>query len=77
MNPQSINDVVRKVLEAMPEGVKQLPEEMKTHIETAVSATIQRLNLVTREEFDAQKKVLERTRQKLESLEKQLSQGHD
>jgi len=33
-----------------------------------------KMELVTREEFDVQKEVLKRTRQKLEELEKKLSE---
>lgn len=39
----------------------------------AVQAVLARLDLVTREEFDAQSAVLLRTRQKLETLEQQLA----
>lgn len=73
MNPQSLNEVVRKVLDNLPEGVKQLPEDMRRHIHATVVATLQKLDVVTREEFDAQRKVLERTREKLDRLEKQLN----
>lgn len=73
MNAQSLNDVVRKVLDGLPDGVKQLPEDMRRHIQAAVVATLQKLDVVTREEFDAQRKVLERTREKLDRLEQQLN----
>jgi len=33
-----------------------------------------KLDLVTREQFDVQRKVLERTRNKVEALEKQLAE---
>lgn len=42
-------------------------------INIALQAVLTRLDLVTREEFDAQAAVLQRTRQKLEQLEQQLS----
>jgi len=37
---------------------------------------LRHLNLVTREEFDAQSSVLKRTREKLEALEKQIDDLH-
>ncbi|HTF96270.1 MAG TPA: accessory factor UbiK family protein [Cellvibrio sp.] len=40
----------------------------------ALQAVLSRLDLVTREEFDAQAAVLARTRQKLEELEHTLAQ---
>lgn len=55
----------------------QLPKEelinrqdLKRLIESAAS----RLDLVTRDEFDAQTAVLQRTREKLEALEKKLTE---
>jgi BMFP domain-containing protein YqiC len=74
MNPKSINEIVRTLLDALPEGVKQLPEEAQQHLQAAIVATLNRLDVVTREEFEAQKKVLERTRQKLEQLEQLLQE---
>lgn len=53
----------------------QLIPSRELHI--ALQAALARLDLVTREEFDAQAAVLQRTRQKLEQLEQQLAQlGH-
>ena len=73
MNPKSINDVVKKVIDSLPEGVKKLPEDMKKNIQAAVAATLDKLDIVTREEFDAQQKVLQKTRQKLEQLEAEIN----
>lgn len=73
MNPKSVNDVVRKVLDNLPDGMKQLPEDVRRHVHATVVATLQKLDVVTREEFDAQRKVLERTREKLDRLEKQIN----
>ena len=72
MDPKSINDVVKKVVDALPDGVKQLPEDMKQHVHTAVTAALDKLDVVTREEFDAQRKVLEKTRKKLDRLEAEI-----
>lgn len=45
----------------------------KRELNIALQAALARLNLVTREEFDAQTAVLQRTRQKLETLEQELA----
>jgi ubiquinone biosynthesis accessory factor UbiK len=47
----------------------------KRELEIALQSALAKLNLVTREEFDAQTAVLQRTRQKLEALEQQLAQA--
>ena len=74
MGLKSINDVVRKVMDSLPDGLKNLPDDIKKNISTVVTSTLDRLDIVTREEFDAQQKVLQATREKLEKLEKEVEQ---
>ena len=59
IDPKNINEIIQNVLESLPPGFKNMPSYLQQ-------------NLVTREEFDAQCKVLLRTREKLEALEKKL-----
>lgn len=63
---------IRQLKEMAP-GAAALSEEMRQHMRSAALATFQKLELVTREEFDAQQAVLQRTREKLEALEKEVS----
>lgn len=56
----------------MPSGLQLLQDDLKKNIRSAVEASLSHMNLVTREEFDIQAKVLARTRAKLEQLEKQV-----
>ena len=46
----------------------------KRELQISLQAALAKLNLVTREEFDAQTAVLQRTRQKLEALELRCSE---
>ena len=41
---------------------------------TIIQSSLNKLDIVSREEFEAQKAVLERTRNKLQSLEQQLAE---
>jgi BMFP domain-containing protein YqiC len=57
-----------------------MQSDVEKNIKTALSGMFAKLDLVTREEFDVQTQVLQRTREKLEALEKQvaeLSQSQD
>ncbi|MDF1795582.1 MAG: accessory factor UbiK family protein [Coxiellaceae bacterium] len=74
INRKDINDTVKGILDSMPEGVKNLGKDVEDNVKSAVTAGFQKMDLVTREEFDAQTKVLERTRQKLEALMKQVEE---
>jgi BMFP domain-containing protein YqiC len=69
-----IDDLARQISEAIPAGVKGMQEDVQKNIHTLLQGTLSRLDLVTREEFDAQSQVLARTREKLEQLEKTLEE---
>ncbi len=49
-------------------------DELHRSIMLVVQNTLSKLDLVTREEFDAQAIVLQKTRAKVEALEKQLAE---
>jgi BMFP domain-containing protein YqiC len=71
-SPKNIQDIVHKVLDNIPPGLKTLPEEVKSHLRYSLTQTLENMDLVTRDEFETQRKVLIRTREKVEKLEKQL-----
>jgi BMFP domain-containing protein YqiC len=48
-------------------------EDLKRNIDILLREAFSRLDLVTREEFDVQKQVLARTREKLELLEQRIA----
>jgi len=66
------DDISKRVASNLPAGLQFLQDDLKKNIRSAVEASLSHLNLVTREEFDVQTKVLARTRTKLEALEKQI-----
>ncbi len=43
-------------------------------VRTAMTSALQKMNLVTREEFDTQQAVLTRSREKLDALEQQIAE---
>jgi BMFP domain-containing protein YqiC len=55
--------------------VKDSPlPDIEKNIDALLKGMFTKMELVTREEFDIQTEVLKRTRQKLEELEKKLSE---
>ncbi len=48
--------------------------DLDKHFRELLKSTLAKLNLVTREEFDVQTRVLAKTRAKLEELEKQIAE---
>jgi len=73
INTKIIDDLARQISNAVPTGVKTLQEDVEKNIRTLLAGAFARLDLVTREEFDVQSRVLARTREKLEQLEKQVA----
>lgn len=58
----------------VPDMARAAREDMENHARAAVMSVVSKLELVTREEFDAQQAVLLRTRERLEQLEKQVAE---
>jgi BMFP domain-containing protein YqiC len=74
IDPKAFEDLAKRFAEAVPPGVRQFQAEMEKNFHAALQATLAKLELVTREEFDVQQAVLARTRAKLEELEKQVAE---
>lgn len=72
MTDNSIEDLARKLAEAVPEGLRSMRQDLEENFRSVLQAGLSRLDLVTREEFEVQEAVLARTREKLEALEKRL-----
>lgn len=66
------DNVVEQIFNALPESARQAKSNVKNDIKNILSSALANLNLVTREEFDIQTKVLQATRARIEALEKQL-----
>lgn len=65
-----LNEFIHQASQLLPGN--QSREELQKSLQVLAQSTLAKLDLVTREEFDAQREVLARTRAKLEALEKQL-----
>ena len=68
-----INQIATKAGELFNGDKSQTREDMENNIKALVASALSRLELVTRDEFDAQVAVLRQTRQRLEVLEKEIA----
>ena len=64
-----IDDIARRLSERVPPGLRESGEELQASFRAVLRSGLARLDLVTREEFEVQRAVLLRTREKLEALE--------
>jgi len=68
-----LDDLARRLSDLVPPGLREQRQELQATFKTALQAGLSRLDLVTREEFDVQRAVLLRTREKLEALQQQVA----
>lgn len=67
-----IDDLARRLSNLVPPGLREGRDEMQQNFKSVLQSGLARLDLVTREEFDVQRAVLLRTREKLNALQHQL-----
>lgn len=69
-----IDELASRLSDALPPGAREVREDMEARFRAVLLKAFEALDLVTREEFDIQKAVLERAMVKLETLEHQLEE---
>lgn len=73
IDPKKIDDLVRQLGATLPPELESFEQEMKRQFKAVLESAFQRLDLVSREEFDIQVKVLQKTRAQLTELQDQLA----
>lgn len=72
INLTSIDELARRLHELVPPGMREAQADLQQHFKATLQSGLSKLDLVTREEFDVQRAVLLRTREKLELLERMV-----
>ena len=67
-----IDDLARRLSDLIPPGLRESREELQQAFKGALQSGLSRLDLVTREEYEVQRAVLLKTREKLEALERSV-----
>lgn len=70
----NLDDLARHLAESVPRNLRALGTDLERNFRSLLSSGLERMDLVTREEFDLQTAVLERTREKLERLAERLGE---
>jgi BMFP domain-containing protein YqiC len=68
----NLDELARQLAQAVPKNLRVLGEDLERNFKALMQSGLQRMDLVTREEFDLQTAVLERTREKLERIDTRL-----
>lgn len=72
LNPKKLEEIAKQITESLPPGVKTMAEGMESKVKQVVQSKLAQMDFVSREEFDVQTRVLQRTREKLEALEARM-----
>jgi len=73
MNKAFVQKLSDRIFQALPSDLQDMRDETREVVCTAVQSLLQELDVVSREEFDVQTKVLAKTREKLRELETKVA----
>jgi BMFP domain-containing protein YqiC len=71
---QTINRLSEKINELLPPGLQRVKSDFDARLKSLLQQQLANYEMVSREEFDIQARVLQRTREKLEIIEARLKE---
>jgi ubiquinone biosynthesis accessory factor UbiK len=74
MEALSISEIAQRLLASLPAAVRGAQADLEKNFRVVLHNSLGKMDLVTRDEFDVQTKVLERTRARLAVLEARLAE---
>ncbi|CAG8999888.1 MAG: Ubiquinone biosynthesis accessory factor UbiK [Candidatus Celerinatantimonas neptuna] len=74
INPNKLEEIAKQIRELVPSGIKSAGDEFERRVKQLLQAKLSQLDMVNRDDFDVQSKVLARTREKLAALEQRVGE---
>jgi hypothetical protein len=71
-DPKQLDDLVRRMGDHLPAGLADLRADVEKTVRLGMQQVLNQMDMVTREDFEVQKSVLERTRARLDALEQRV-----
>ncbi|MCP0913208.1 MULTISPECIES: ubiquinone biosynthesis accessory factor UbiK [Legionella] len=72
-DPKQFEDLAKKLYSSLPSSLQNFENEIQQKFKEILQSAFTHMDLVTRDEFDVQTKVLARTREKLDALQQQVN----
>jgi len=72
INSSGLDELARRLAESVPESVRAFGRDLEGNFKAVLQAQLSKLDLVSRQEFDVQAAMLERTQAKLAAMETRL-----
>lgn len=73
MLKDKIEEMLSEVSNALPKDMQNFKQEIENNLRATLNASFSKIDLVTREEFDIQTALLQRTRAQLDELQQKLA----
>ncbi|CAM4217175.1 MULTISPECIES: ubiquinone biosynthesis accessory factor UbiK [Vibrio] len=73
-DPKKLELIAKQIHESMPQPVKDLGTDVDQKVRQVIQAQLNKLDVISREEFEVQTQVLLRTRQKLNAMEQKMAE---
>ena len=74
INSSGLDELARRLAESVPESVRAFGRDLEGNFKAVLQAQLSKLDLVSRQEFDVQAAILERTQAKLTAMEARLKE---
>lgn len=74
INPNGLDDLAKRLADSVPESLRAFGRDLESNFKAVLQAQLAKLDLVTRQEFDVQAAILERSNEKLSVLEARLKE---
>ncbi len=72
INAEKLDELARRLAEAMPGSLREFQTDIEKNLKASLQGTFQKMDLVTREEFEVQSALLARSRERLKALEERI-----
>ena len=72
-NTKTLDEIATNIANVLPPSLNAVKDDLEKSFRAILQATLSKLDLVTREEFEVQKLVLAKTRANLDALEKRVA----
>lgn len=74
IDPKALEDMAQKLSALMPPSVERFQEDIEKNVKAGLQGVMSKMDLVTREEYDVQVALLERSRERLNALEARIAE---
>lgn len=74
INSSGLDDLAKRLADSVPESLRAFGRDLESNFKAVLQAQLAKLDLVTRQEFDVQAAILQRSQEKLTVLEARLKE---